>query len=156
MTDSPINSAEETAARENANLQSLLEPDVPPGLVELLGSCRPFTGATLALMSQTKNEWLKRVPASQMDNHYFATLSWLFIQAAPENLVRRVVWDIDAFREAVLDWSNELVDGEPRVTPGQLSGADRIIQTTLGLIDSAAFSVVDKGGGSSKETPPPN
>jgi hypothetical protein len=143
---------EEQAARDGANLRSLLENDVPPGLEELLGSCRPFTGATLALMQQTRNEWLRRVTPAEMENHYFATLAWLFIQSAPEKLVRRVVWDIEDFRAAVLDWSTT------RVTPDQLAAADAIIQQTLGLVDAANFSVEAKPNesGTTAETPPPN
>lgn len=144
--------------REQANLQSLLEPDVPAGLDELMSGCRPFTGATLALMQQTGNEWLHRRPVTEMRNHYMATLEWLFMQAAPEKHVRRVVWNLEDFRNAALDWGNEDVNGAVRITPEILAAADAIIQHTLGLVDAANFAVVEKPGESPADEgdAPPN
>ncbi|MEQ1862913.1 MAG: hypothetical protein ABMA13_23575 [Chthoniobacteraceae bacterium] len=149
MSDPLPLSADEQAARDATNLRSLLGPDVPPGLEAMLGACRPFTGATLALMKQTQNEWLSRVPPAQMENHYFATLGWLFIQSAPENLVRRVVWDLTEFRAAVLEWANADVNGNSRISPEQLAAADAIIAHTLNLVEAADFAVTakpDEGG----------
>lgn len=147
----------EQAARDEANLRSLLEPDVPAGLAETLQGCRPFTGATLALMQQTGNEWLRRIAPAEMENSYWATLSWLFIQSAPENLVRRVVWEKEAFRNAVLEWGNQQKEnGEPRITAEILAAADMIIQATLGLVDQAEVSVQEKPSEGAPETPPPN
>lgn len=142
--------------RDESNLRSLLEPDAP-GIDELLAGCRPFTGATLAMMQQTRNEWLLRIPPAQMQNHYFATLGWLFIQSAPEHQVRRVVWDLDQFRAAVIEWADEQVEGKPRISPEQLAAADAIIAHTLNLVEAADFSVEPKPGeGSSGPPPPPN
>lgn len=143
--------------REDANLRSILEPDVPPGLEELLGSCREFTGATLALMQQTRNEWLHRLPVAQMENHYFATLCWLYIQAGPEREVRRMAFaSREDFINAAIDWGNAEVDGKPRITPDILAAADKIIEHTLALIDEAQISVEEKPGAPKSETPPPN
>lgn len=137
-----------------ASRRALLEPDVNQDLVQLLQSCRPFSGASLCFMQQTKNEWLKRIPAAQMENSYFATLSWLYIQAAPENEVRRNVWSETLFRDAVLRWTSEEVEGKPRISGEILAMAEFIIQHELKLIEDVSVKVLEKPGDKPEAAPP--
>jgi len=141
--------------RAVANLRAFLEPDVSEELKALLGTVREFSGATLAMMQLTRNEWLRRVPPEQMKSDYFATLSWLYIQCAPEMEVRRVVFDEMRFRDAVWAWSLERPQGTPRINERVLSAANAIIKLELGLIEAAQISVLDKPG-ETKEAAPPN
>jgi hypothetical protein len=96
-------------------------------LDELLAGCRPFSAASLAILQETKNEWLLRVPMPEMQSPFFATLAWLFVQIAPEKQVVRESADLTRFRAAVLDWGAEHVSAE------QVAGATAIIAQTLGL-----------------------
>ena len=131
----------DTASRERASLESFLKPETPEiGKLTL----RPFSGATRAMMEQTHNEWLRRVPRAQMENASFATLAWMYIQGAPENEVRRTIWSETLFRESVLAWASEDINGEPRISAEELALAEVEIESALGLIAAAQIEVMEK------------
>lgn len=135
--------------QEQEALRALLSPDempLPAGLEERLGKCRVFGAASMTLLQQVKNEWLLRIPPPQMDNHYFATLSWLYIHIEDERIVRRACFGArEAFVDAVLDWSSRTAkDGAEEITAAQLAACDAIITDMLGLIKKAEISVVAK------------
>jgi hypothetical protein len=96
-------------------------------LDELLAGCRPVSAATLAILQETKNEWLQRRPTSEMQSPFFATLAWMFVQIAPQAQVVRASADLERFRNAVLDW------GAANVSADQVAAATAIIAQTLGL-----------------------
>ncbi|GEM_PF-6750142 len=123
---------------------------------------RPFSAATMAMMRQTRNEWLKRVPLDEMENADFATLAWLYIQGAPENEVRRTIWNETLFRESVLKWASEPNEkGEPRISSEDLAETKVQIAFALDLIHAAQVEVKEKPDDpsappSSAPEPPPN
>ena len=121
--------------RDNAALESFLQPEAPEvGKLTL----RSFSAATMAMMQQTRNEWLRRVPIEQMENPSFATLAWLYIQGAPEGEVRRTIWNEQLFRESVLKW------GDANITAEDLAKAEVQIGASLGLIAAAQVEVKEK------------
>ncbi|HEV7405158.1 MAG TPA: hypothetical protein VGO11_19600 [Chthoniobacteraceae bacterium] len=138
--------------RDALNLRAMLEPDIAPELTSFLAGVRPFTAVTLALMQQTRNEWLKRVPVEEMESHYFATLSWLYLQSAPEADLCLTVFNETRFRKAVMEWG-VTIDAK------QLAAADAIIRHTLALVTAARVAIEpkpDDAPGKNDPVPPPN
>lgn len=153
-----MNAAEQ---RDADSIRAIAQPDMPPlpeGLEERLGECRPFSAGSMALLQQVKNEWLLRIPPTEMENHYFATMSWLFIHTAPEREVRSICFGPrDAFLNRVLDWADKIgADGKGQLTAMQLAACDAIITDLLGLVQKAQISIVEKpdAPGEDKNAPP--
>ncbi|MDR3406382.1 MAG: hypothetical protein P4L99_28110 [Chthoniobacter sp.] len=149
-----MSAAPEDPSRLEANMRAFLEPDVNQDMVTLLQGVRSFSGATLVMMQWTKNEWLKRLPVAQMESSYFATAAWLYIQAAPENEVREMIWNERMFRSAVMAWMSEDIDGKPRISAATIAAADVIIQHELGLIEAAQVGIEAKPGDKAEAAPP--
>ena len=136
--------------RDEDSLRALLGEPAPLPVGEedafsVLGKMRPLTAGTYALLHQTLNEWALGFAPEEMANRHFATLAWLYIQAGPLEEVRRVAFDRDRFRDAVLAWGDRLdADGQPLLTVAMLTAATQLITDALAQKAAADFSIQPK------------
>jgi hypothetical protein len=87
----------------------------------------PITGATLALLELTKNEWLKPDPLGHRQTCYMASLAWLYVHSNPIKEVESAARTEREFLVSVLEFG-------ARVSVEQLLAADAAIQGTLAAL----------------------
>lgn len=150
MTDAEELKEAQAIASEAASVRAQLGGTSALAELEHL-AWRPFSGAVFAMLRQVGNEWILGVPRARMENASFATLSWLYIQCAPQAEVLRTVWKIDLFRSAVLLWSEK-----EKISAPALTSAESLIAASLAEISAANFEVEPKPGDPPEPDTPPN
>lgn len=157
-------STEQTQAeRDFANLAAFIKPDEP---VVAGVTLRPLSAGSYALLGVTKNELINptgeeievpdpktgaMVKRRQPRNAELEALAFIFIHAAPLAHVRRVAFNEQLFREAVLAWADEL-------PMDALAGALEQIGTILAPLSTAKVEITPKPlpPGVKPDSPPPN
>ncbi len=136
----------ELERRETASMRAMLAPDEFPLSkgIEL----RPLTLGTLALLRQTKNEFLTGT-GGKLENEIFAALAFAYIHAAPLAEVRRNVWNENAFRDAVAAFGDEM-------PPEKLPALIAEILRRLADIGALQFETKPQPGTGKGPTPPGN
>jgi hypothetical protein len=128
---------------------------------------RPVSLASLALLEETRNEFLhpqgplQTVPhpvtcellqLPTMANETFAVAAFAFIHGAPISAVRRVAFSPALFREAVLEFSEQ-------IQPSHLPGLTAEITDRLQAVTRLQFDIAPKpekpGKGGRKAPDPP-
>ena len=149
--------------RAFANLQSFIQPDAPviAGL-----TLRPLSAGSYALLGVTKNELINptgeeieipdpktgaMVKRREPRNAEYEALAFLFIHIAPLAHVRRVAFNDQLFREAVLAWADDLPMDALAVSLEQIG-------TILAPLASAKVEIQPKPlpPGAKTDSPPPN
>ncbi|MHA3773666.1 hypothetical protein ACXR0O_19190 [Verrucomicrobiota bacterium sgz303538] len=163
MKYDPITDAMTPEDREAIARRVFIAPDETHiGAVRL----RPVTLGTLAILEETKNEFLfprgpvKAVPHPETgeviemavpENELFAALAFGYIHSADLSEVRRAAFAPRFFQERVLEFGDQL-------QPSQLQILIREIGDRLREIQALRFTIAPKPDNSSNDgpTPPPN